>query len=118
MPNVVVYLPIRAERELREAGHEPARWVRSVIRDALGKDLTAPLTRLERVLTEPDQGAGNSDSPDRATSSAPGSVSTKKQKVIVQKKSVESEQKVRGCWDHRDAPKSWCPACKGEQTWQ
>lgn len=35
MPKVVVYLPARSAKELAAAGHDPAEWVRNVVRGAL-----------------------------------------------------------------------------------
>lgn len=35
MPNVVIYLPRRDQRELEAEGHDPKQWVKDVVKAAL-----------------------------------------------------------------------------------
>jgi hypothetical protein len=36
-PKIVVYIPVADEQKLRERGHDPAVWVRGLVKHALQK---------------------------------------------------------------------------------
>lgn len=54
---VVVYVPVRAERELEAAGLDPAKWVRQIVRTALEERVhehrEPPAARLDKDVPKP-----------------------------------------------------------------
>lgn len=77
MPKVVVYVPADDHRRLARDGHDPAVWVRELVRDALAKlsgvdALGGGVSPRQPVLVEAD--AQSRDVPARTVTSTPAPV--------------------------------------------